>query len=332
MNRNHELLKKGFTSEDVKSIMGLTLEKSLLEIYEEKAGDYQYEESFKEKKANALLPLALEYYSKSSGVNGVLAKPYLRDGKIATMSGLGVSPLRPKPAADQNGFVQLISPSISKWADRIVNVEFPPAFPAKDWPENGTTIKPRSPGAFPYTYIVRCVWDMAVTGIKKCDLMVMIDEHFMIYTVEYDEFFADAVLASADAFSKNHLIPKVRPVSGDPLVTYESLLLKNEKQETDGMLEATTEDASLAMNYETFAAIVRENEHSMYDIRNKLCEKIGSARGISGICVWEQQDKIDYEKLVNYLIAEAFVKETDVVQASSMFRKTVRNFRFLNES
>jgi hypothetical protein len=337
MKLDAEFFRKGITSEDVLAIMGLVpgLEEiGTLAIYEQKNGLYTPEVSFEQKRARALLPIATELYTKITDAPCFPVNPYRSKDKISTVSAMAISPLRAPPQKDQEGYVSFLGSSLSKWADRIVNFEFPSAFPARSWPENGSTLEPRNrTNSVPYPYMVRCIWDMAVTGIKKCDLMVVIENHAMLYHIDYDELFADAILAAADAFTNNHLKINIAP-KGNPLITYESLLNKNNVPINNGMIDATSEDAELAMEYQTFSQAIRENESHLYDIRNKLCKKIGDAKGIAGICVWEPQEKIDYEKLFLHLISEGILNE-DVLSDSSFldnFRKRTRAFRFLNES
>jgi len=328
MKLQDEFFRSGITDDDLLVIMGL-LQGNLNNIYEHKVGTFTPNEPVKNRRVEALAPLAADLYTEKTGIRIAMANPYRSEQKIAVMSGFGLAPLRHAPTANKDGRVNFTFVRACPWAERIVNIECPPAFPAQAWAEDGATIHPRNCFGIPYASMVRCIWDMHVTGIHKCDLVIFIDNDLRVYNITYDELFADAIDAAAKAFLENH-VNKKEPPSGALTTNFEQLMFAF-PQESEDMVDATPDDVSLCVQFEKISTAIREMEWTLEEIKNKLCTRIGSARGIAGICTWNRvEGKVDYKQVLQSLVDNKSINEEELnAEIEKQRGKDTRVFKLL---
>ena len=136
--------------------------------------------------------------------------------------------------------------------------------------------KLRDSEEFPDAYYAQCVHYLAVTGLKKCYLAVLVNcRELLVYEMERDQDEIDALMASEQYFMLHNVAHHVPPEIDGSDSTGETLdaLIGDS---TDSQVDLTPLAQELKV-YETLEGLKKDTERQMDEIKNKIKAYMGDA-------------------------------------------------------
>lgn len=150
----------------------------------------------------------------------------------------------------------------------------------KDWEDkDGNAILP------PH-YVVQVQWQMLVTNTKQTDLEAFctFDDSRRTYSVRYDVELASRVFELVQAWRARHIIGDELPTDMPADIAG---LVWPAPREPETWLEPTAEDLVLAGEYVKAHDAIKALEAQKDRIKDRLCERIKDATGITGVASWK---------------------------------------------
>lgn len=156
---------------------------------------------------------------------------------------------------------------------------------ADQWGEPGTD-------EIPQHYLPQVTWECAATGLPAADVGALIDGELRIYTVNFNPRLFDALLHTAEAFWRDHVLTQTPPpVDGSEGAR--KLLLKLYPRATAPLVEAQEAHLELLREYTEIRAKAKEMDEREAEIKNKIMEAIGQADGMTSTVAnayWKLRD------------------------------------------
>jgi len=140
-------------------------------------------------------------------------------------------------------------------------------FNQSDWGELGTDEVPMS-------YLVQCLWYLAITNIDRCDVAVLFgNSDFRIYEVYRDKELEDLIIAKAAAFW-NDYVQQDTPPPAQSEADYHQLF----KKEVIGKaIEADQGVCELTSKLQLLNSEIKSKEMEISHIKQTIMEKMGEA-------------------------------------------------------
>jgi putative phage-type endonuclease len=197
---------------DIGAILGMSKFRTPLEVWMEKTG--------KEVRQLDSLPLRFGSYAEE-----FVASEYARATGFELLhdESIYIHPTHPMMSAHVDRFV--LGDDLNKPATRLLECKTANPFARGEWGEPGTDQVPMS-------YLCQCIWYMAITGIKQCDLAVLFgNSDFRIYEIARDHELEALVIEKALHFWNEHVLKDIAPpaqTEGD----YQALFKKSDPSKT----------------------------------------------------------------------------------------------------
>ena len=140
-------------------------------------------------------------------------------------------------------------------------------FNQADWGELGTDEVPMS-------YLVQCLWYLAITNIERCDVAVLFgNSDFRIYEVYRDKELEDLIITKAAAFWNDH-VQADSPPPAQCEADYQHLF----KREVSGKaIEADPEICDLTQKLQLLNAEIKSKELEISQIKQAIMGQMGEA-------------------------------------------------------
>lgn len=324
----------GINGKDLVALTGLNPDVGPFAIYTSKidptvVADRMWEDH----RRDALFPYVLARYQERTTRNLVSVEPYQREWRTAVVDCVVLASDRTMPVLNTADRATLTPNSPKLWADILLTIACPTSHSLHQWGrESDLPIEPRRVRDVPIRYVIESVWNMHVTGVKKCDLVALIDDEIRVYGIEYDLMFADAIESAASIFQKNHIEKKIAPAP-DYRASSQEYLLKQHPAPNGTMVAPTQDAIALAQQLQATKEFLRQHGMIADELTNKLCALIGDAEGIEELCTWkkEAKGKVDWEALARHV----YQSDDISLSLSSLVEKFrgegTRRFRLLGD-
>ena len=198
-NQDFALLRaKSLGGSDVGAILGLNRYRSAVDVWMEKAGQAQDQaDSLPIRFGSFAEEFVANEYSRATGLPLVNHPKALIHPQYSYMHGhIDRFICQSDTIFDESG--TLI-------AERILECKTANPFNAREWGELGSDQVPMS-------YLVQCVWYMAITGIARTDLAVLMgNTDFRIYEIHRDMELEEMVIHRAKCFWEEHVLTNLSP-------------------------------------------------------------------------------------------------------------------------
>ncbi len=140
-------------------------------------------------------------------------------------------------------------------------------FNQSDWGELGTDEVPMS-------YLVQCLWYLAITNLDRCDVAVLFGNHdFRIYEVYRDKELEDLIIAKAVAFWDEY-VQKDTPPPAQSEADYQQLF---KKEVTGKAVEADTIVCELTSKLQLLNSEIKSKEMEISQIKQTIMARMGEA-------------------------------------------------------
>lgn len=134
----------------------------------------------------------------------------------------------------------------------------------------------RSSDEFPEAYYCQTVHYLAVTGMERAYLAVLINcRELKIYTLERDQAEIDALMGAEEIFWKEHVLTGTPPEVDGSESTAETVdAMTGESTDAEADLTPLAEELR---HYETLAGLAKDTENAMNEIKSKIKAYMGEA-------------------------------------------------------
>jgi putative phage-type endonuclease len=171
-------------------------------------------------------------------------------------------------AADQ----ALLSPP-RNWADRVVEIKAPSSHTWRDWGAPGTD-------QIPQYYLPQVTWEMAATGVRKCDVAALVNDDLQIYHVGFLGELFDKLLSIARDWWDAYIIGDREPPP-DASEGYRHYLAERYPRVVRPELEQAGEaEEQLILDYARARADLKDAEAAKSVAKAALCRAIGDRAGL----------------------------------------------------
>jgi putative phage-type endonuclease len=240
---------------DIGAICGLSPFKTPLGVYLDKTGEVSpFEGNVRTEWGTLLEGVILKRYEEVTG-NRVERVPELRH------------PERPWQVGHLDGAC----------SDKRIVVEAKTAGfrQAHRWGAEGTD-------EVPAEYLLQCAWYLNLTGYDAAEIAVLFDgSDFRVYRIERDRDLEAGILKLAEAFWRNHVVPR-RPPAIDGSEKAAEWLLKRFPQARGEYLPSTPEADAIAIELRDARMAKEAAEAREVVAKNRLMELIGDGYGFRG--------------------------------------------------
>ena len=169
--------------------------------------------------------------------------------------------------SDEDIDVELFHGDGSCAASHLLECKTASPFNQSDWGELGTDEVPMS-------YLVQCLWYLAITNIERCDVAVLFgNTDFRIYEVYRDQELEDLIIAKAVAFW-NEYVQKDMPPPAQCESDYQ-LLFKEEV--TGKAVEADPIVCELTSKLQLLNSEIKSKEMEISQIKQTIMSQMGEA-------------------------------------------------------
>lgn len=154
---------------------------------------------------------------------------------------------------------------------------------AHEWGEPGTD-------EVPLYYLTQAMWQMHVTGFKRCDIAVLIGGNdYREFPIRYDADLAQTMFDRAEAFWVNNVLANVEPPITGP--NADELLAKRYRTHSDEIATADTTEAVLIQQCITAYLAAKDADSIADSYKTSVKELIGERKGITadaGTITWSK--------------------------------------------
>lgn len=151
--------------------------------------------------------------------------------------------------------------------DHILECKTASPFNQSDWGELGTDEVPMS-------YLVQCLWYLAITNIERCDVAVLFgNSDFRIYEVYRDKELEELIISKAAAFWHEHVLADTPPPAQCES-DYQHLF---SKEVTGKAVEADLSVCELAQKLQVLNSEIKSKEMEVSQIKQTIMGQMGEA-------------------------------------------------------
>jgi putative phage-type endonuclease len=152
-------------------------------------------------------------------------------------------------------------------ASHLLECKTASPFNQSDWGELGSDEVPMS-------YLVQCLWYLAITNIERCDVAVLFgNTDFRIYEVYRDQELEDLIIAKAAAFW-NEYVQKDTPPPAQCESDYQQLF---QKEVTGKAVEADPALCELTAKLQLLNGEIKSKEMEISQIKQAIMGQMGEA-------------------------------------------------------
>jgi predicted phage-related endonuclease len=224
-----------------------------------------------------------------------------------------IHPTHPMMSAHVDRFV--LGDGLNKPATRLLECKTANPFARGEWGEPGTDQVPMS-------YLCQCIWYMAITGIKRCDLAVLFgNSEFRIYEIARDLELEVLVIEKALHFWNEYVLKDIAPpaqTEGD----YQTLFKKTDPSKT---IEANPKTVELIRQLQSLSKQSGDVDEQITQIKQHIMNEMKEAEVLSCqgtvIATWKAP-KLSYRLDSKRL-------EQDQKEVFERFKMPVKNSRRL---
>jgi predicted phage-related endonuclease len=208
-------------------------------------------------------PFIAQEYERQTGLRTVIHEPAIfhpdEDFMYAHVDRLVLSGAQERSAQGQLGH-----------AETLLECKTASVYKKDEWGEPGSDQVPAS-------YLVQCVWYMAITQCKRADLAVLLgNQDFRIYQIHRDMELENMVLAKARQFWFDHVLSKVPPAA----VTEQDLRTLYPNEVSGQAIEADQALLASLNDYKSKQAKISELSDQCDAIKQEIMNRMGQAEQI----------------------------------------------------
>ncbi len=243
---------------DIGAILGISPFKSPLAVWMEKTG--------KEVKPVDSLPLRF-----GSFVEEFIAREYAKTTGFALRhdESIYIHPTHPFMGAHIDRFVHADGPD--QPASKILECKTANLFSRGEWGEPGSD-------QIPLAYLTQIIWYLAITGIEKADIAVLIGNNdFRIYGIDRDRELENLVLEKAHHFWQEHVLKDIPP----PVQTPEDCQLLFQRSNPSKTLEANPETLALLERLQTLQHQENTCEEEITALKTQIMAQMQDAEKLT---------------------------------------------------
>ena len=168
-------------------------------------------------------------------------------------------------SSDING--ELFHSDGSCAASHLLECKTASPFNQSDWGELGTDEVPMS-------YLVQCLWYLAITNLERCDVAVLFgNSDFRIYEVCRDKELEDLIISKAAAFWYEHVLADTPPPAQCES-DYQHLF---SKEITGKAVEADSKVCELTQKLQILNSEIKSKEMEVSQIKQTIMGQMGEA-------------------------------------------------------
>ena len=162
---------------------------------------------------------------------------------------------------------QLFNMDGSCAASHLLECKTASPFNQSDWGELGTDEVPMS-------YLVQCLWYLAITNLERCDVAVLFgNSDFRIYEVYRDKELEDLIIAKAASFWNEHIL-RDTPPTAQCEADYQQLFKKEISGKT---VEADSHICELSNKLQLLNSEIKSKELEISQIKQTIMGQMGEA-------------------------------------------------------
>ena len=152
-------------------------------------------------------------------------------------------------------------------ASHLLECKTASPFNQSDWGELGTDEVPMS-------YLVQCLWYLAITNLERCDVAVLFgNSDFRIYEVYRDTELEDLIIAKAASFWQDYVLADTPPPAQCE-ADYQQLF---KKEVTGKTVEANSQICQLTSRLQLLNNEIKSKELEISEIKQTIMGKMGEA-------------------------------------------------------
>lgn len=166
---------------------------------------------------------------------------------------------------------ELINSDGSCAASHLLECKTASPFNQSDWGELGTDEVPMS-------YLVQCLWYLAITNLERCDVAVLFgNSDFRIYEVYRDKELEDLIIAKAAAFWMDHVLLDTPP----PAQCESDYQILFKKEVTGKSVEAQPVICELTQKLQLLNSEIKSKETEISQIKQTIMGQMGEAERLT---------------------------------------------------
>ncbi len=259
--------KKGIGGSDVAAILGLSKYKSPYQLWLDKTGRSEVEDSTSEPAywGNMLEDIVAKEYAKRNGVkvqrvNATLVHPEY-DWMRANIDRAIINP-------DISGNVRIKDGKLT--TDRILECKTANQYLAKLWGDEQSE-------QVPDYYLTQVQWYMGITGASLCGLGVLIGgQKFRTYQIAFDPELFEMLVEQCSEFWHEHVLSDIPPAP----TTFDDVLHRWSKHNPDQAVEADSELAQIITEYKELNSTIKEATTELDQLKLQICTRMEDAEMI----------------------------------------------------
>ena len=165
----------------------------------------------------------------------------------------------------------LFNPDGSCAATHLLECKTASPFNQSDWGDLGTDEVPMS-------YLVQCLWYLAITNLERCDVAVLFgNSNFRIYEVYRDKELEDLIISKAAAFWNNYVQADTPP----PAQCEADYQILFKKEETGKAVEADPNLYELTQQLQLLNSEIKSKELEISQIKQNIMGQMGEAEQLT---------------------------------------------------
>ena len=161
----------------------------------------------------------------------------------------------------------LFNPDGSCAASHLLECKTASPFNQSDWGDLGTDEVPMS-------YLVQCLWYLAITNLERCDVAVLFgNSDFRIYEVYRDKELEDLIITKAATFWNNYVQADTPP----PAQCEADYQILFKKEVTGQAIEADLEICEMTQKLQLLNSEIKSKELEISQIKQTIMGQMGEA-------------------------------------------------------
>ena len=264
-SQNHGDRTKYLGGSDIGAILGFSKYRTALDVWLEKTGrEVSNVDNLPVRFGSFAESFVASEYASQTGFQLVHSEAGVAHPKHPFMVG-HIDRFVFERSSDING--ELFHPDGSCAASHLLECKTASPFNQSDWGELGTDEVPMS-------YLVQCLWYLAITNIERCDVAVLFgNSDFRIYEVYRDKELEELIISKAAAFWHEHVLADTPPPAQCES-DYQHLF---SKEVTGKAVEADLSVCELAQKLQVLNSEIKSKEMEVSQIKQTIMGQMGEA-------------------------------------------------------
>jgi predicted phage-related endonuclease len=278
-----ETRRQGIDGSDVGAILGSDPFASAFSVYAEKIGHDPRNSTIFDRRRAALEALASALYGERADLYGERSGWLQRipqqkhNWQIASIDRVISWP----------GVELKTDGRVDEYAKRLVQIECPGSRHQGVYGPEMSIDPLHVNRVVPYHHVCRCIWSMLVTGVRECDLAVLLDGELRIYPIDWNAHYAATLESGMQHFWEDHVLARRPPEMDGKGATSEALERLYAEEKPGKILPPTPRVMAAVAAYTVTRSTFRQMEEALEKMRNEVVSVIGDAEGIDGVCTYK---------------------------------------------